>query len=134
MLRATDVGDGRIDGRRCDVYRDADGPVGVHGIGGGVRPAPAGDLGGLVNEARLFQTGHDLCGGGLGETGELADTVAGESTMVEQQRQRGAVVDGAEPAGGALGVLACHDLSSELVCRVGDSACESCTRVLFPMP
>ncbi len=60
-----------------DVDGDTEHAVGTDGVAGGVRTATAGDLADRVDEARGFEAGDHLGGGGLGQAGELADPRCG---------------------------------------------------------
>ena len=123
VFRARRIHDGRSDDRLVDVDRDAEHSIGAYPVAQGVRPAAAGDLADHLDEPRTFQPGDDLRGGGLGETGEFADAVAGQHTVGEQKRQGGALVPFPQPGRSSRYCLRRH---------AALSSCASNVSVKFP--
>ena len=95
-----DVGDRGEDPGRGHVEGHDVGGVGVHGVQLGARAGPAVGVAAGDDQPGVGQPGEQLGGGGLGEAGQLAELGARQRPVLEEQVERGPVVDAAEQAGG----------------------------------
>jgi hypothetical protein len=96
--RAGDVGRGRDDLARTDLHPDHVRAVRHDRVQLGVGPPAPGELADPGHQLALLEPLDQLAGGDLGQAGEFTELGAGERTAVEQQFERGPVVDRAQQA------------------------------------